>query len=441
VTSFSSSSQYWKIKLRAKGTHFAAGTVGTANTLPFQYDFTTFTGYGVILNVATVGPDATLWNFADSSHDYAQAEFQILIPTNADPTCWFGIQIKNDGTTATVTEMVMELQNLPQSAAITPFMAKSVEHVKKENGEIDFQADKHVRNVRRRDAGEVDVKCNCQYCLDGVEVPLGERQRNPELKVHLVVDQEEESPVDLLTDAVKELAAVEKSGWSLFGPNCRTVVGVEPVTKIRPKDKTVRIGEAKNPGPPKFGQETLFRRGHQIPVHSCSAQLARLQGILKAKTKLPSSQSTRAAVGRAVVARKPPTQKAVRQRNKKAPQSNGGKSASKQRAGVATPARLSKALKKHVAKATLLHAQLNQSAQNKPKRVRKRNRAKRIGEAKNPGPVSPAQAAQDLIDRLRYRDESRWLRSKFGAAAQRTVRAQKTMDKRKSNESECKRGV
>jgi len=295
--------------------------------------------------------------------------------------------------------------------------------------------------VRRQESGEVDVKCDCQYCVDGVDPPLGEVKRNPKLATVLTVDQAEESPVDVLTDAVRELTRVEKKGWSLFGPNCE-VVAVEPVSRVRPKDKTVRVGEAKNPGPPKAGSEHFFRRGHQVPVHSCTAQLARLQGFVKARTKLPSSESTRVAIARAVVARKPPTQRNVRQRNKKAPTSNGAKSATKKRVGVATPARINKALKKHVAKATLLHAQLNQSAQNKPKRVRKRNRAKRIGEAKNPGPISPAQAAQDLIDRLRYRDESRWIREKFGAAAQRAVRAQKSKDKRSlSDGSECKRGV
>jgi len=197
-------------------------------------------------------------------------ELLVQIPMGCDPTAWFSIVAVG----SSVARTIVEVRNIPATAAVMPFLEPRI-LVKRLDGVVDYQASLHLENVKKQEDGE-DVKCACTYCVDDVSFPEEELKEYPKLDVSLVA----ETPYSPFADVIGD---IEDLGDNLL----RMSVKGDAERRKPKKKQIIRIGEAKNPGPPKSG--------HEVKVHHCGRQIKFLAGSVgHGKVWLPSSKETRA---------------------------------------------------------------------------------------------------------------------------------------------------
>jgi len=283
ATGYAATTSHWLFIYRAVGTGLGAADGDVLLTVSAAG----YTGFGVEIEAI---PLSTTWNMVNAAQTEGMAEFMVKIPMGCDPEAWFSMVI---GTGTTVTRSILEIRNLPASAASMPLLSKRL-YVKRDNGSIDFDATKHRENVARKEKGE-EVKCDCSFCVTGKPFPTLETDKYPRLSCELANTSPFEylpTGLDVVVDEAQEFVVSHAGGKPLFvGP-----FKEKPET-VRPKDKTIRYGDADHPGPPKG------TRGDLVKVHHCGRRIQELGGNLgNGKVWLPSSAATRA--GFALLARR-----------------------------------------------------------------------------------------------------------------------------------------
>jgi len=257
-----------------------AGT--TVADPPFTFDFTAYTGFGVVSSSATIESNLQ-WVHSTTSGVASQL---VKIPLNCDVGAFFTV-VAN---AATVTSCSMRAFALPLGA-IGPATPGPRNWVKKVDGSIDYDAMKHRENEIRSANGE-EVKCDCAYCQNGDDI-VGDFVDGQSWGEKFIPDDSKvETPkLKLEIDLVAPLVTKEKSGdstpvkvdvaelvWDTAqerivpGPILATSALVR-IPKQQFKPEFVRVGEAKKPGP---GDKAL--RADHIPVHHCGKYTAFLSG-------------------------------------------------------------------------------------------------------------------------------------------------------------------
>ncbi len=187
----SSSAQYWILLVRAEGTH-------TKLVTPVLFDFVSSTVTPGVIALSPPVPELFNMSVVTSGTTTAFMAYCIIqIPLGCDPRSYIGITVANDGTTATVTQFSLELTAVNQSATVTAFQSRTV-YIKNLDGTINLNKTLHATYLN-----------DCAMSPDPLLVP----------------------PCKCV--------------------DCRNGIELSPIVVERPREKAVRYGEAKHPGPPR----------------------------------------------------------------------------------------------------------------------------------------------------------------------------------------------
>lgn len=372
VTAYSPSDQYFLMTLRFEGTHFATGTgIGVGDTGPIEVNFTDFGGYGCIL-ITGGNFNPAVWCFANGAKTLAMAAFMYKVPMNCDPQAYFTLALRNDGTPVTVANAGINIFALPSiMQTYAPLMSRV--YPKNPDGTINHALNRRLRQQEEETEENKDTT--------GASSPL------------LVAPGDLSNP-SVLDPVLPLTSYVVSSPFALS--NC-------PVLdqRVRPKDKTVRYGEAKNPGP-NDGIYPTRGPSFRVLVHNCAKQISHLQGRLPPHAvKQPPARATRDFQSSRVVSKNRPSLAFQKRKNPvQVPQVQQRSKPAPKRAKIPNHKNpvLSKKRSRKVRRprpkpiVPLLPKKKSNKGRTKPKK-----KFVRIGEAKNPGPHVPYVEVLDFV--------------------------------------------